>query len=128
MRVFIPYIVVCVLLICEVGPMCFFFSCDAAHRHLHSFPTRRSSDLPLSKVASTWIEVFGLWAATALPSVSDRKSTRLNSSHRCISYAVFCLKKKNTKIQCMMTRNATPVRQSISNEKRDTSTWRGSTT
>src|SRR5437879_2033684 len=26
----------------------------------------------------------------------DRKSTRLNSSHRCISYAVFCLKKKNT--------------------------------
>src|SRR5437879_13149969 len=28
-------------------------------------------------------------------SASDRKSTRLNSSHRCISYAVFCLKKKN---------------------------------
>src|SRR5437763_5516900 len=26
----------------------------------------------------------------------DRKSTRLNSSHRCISYAVFCLKKKKT--------------------------------
>src|SRR5437762_7895598 len=28
--------------------------------------------------------------------VEDRKSTRLNSSHRCISYAVFCLKKKNS--------------------------------
>src|SRR5436189_754261 len=28
----------------------------------------------------------------------DRKSTRLNSSHRCISYAVFCLKKKKNKI------------------------------
>src|SRR5437763_12411646 len=27
-------------------------------------------------------------------SLRDRKSTRLNSSHRCISYAVFCLKKK----------------------------------
>src|SRR5260221_1076643 len=27
---------------------------------------------------------------------SDRKSTRLNSSHTVISYAVFCLKKKNT--------------------------------
>src|SRR5437762_6445504 len=27
-------------------------------------------------------------------SLPDRKSTRLNSSHRCISYAVFCLKKK----------------------------------
>src|SRR5207248_10694107 len=30
------------------------------------------------------------------PLNSDRKSTRLNSSHRTISYAVFCLKKKNT--------------------------------
>src|SRR2546422_4177612 len=29
-------------------------------------------------------------------SVLDRKSTRLNSSHGYISYAVFCLKKKNT--------------------------------
>src|SRR5437879_7595412 len=28
---------------------------------------------------------------------TDRKSTRLNSSHRCISYAVFCLKKKRRK-------------------------------
>src|SRR5256885_7483220 len=28
--------------------------------------------------------------------VADRKSTRLNSSHLVISYAVFCLKKKNT--------------------------------
>src|SRR2546429_6346611 len=30
------------------------------------------------------------------PSIRDRKSTRLNSSHGYISYAVFCLKKKNT--------------------------------
>src|SRR5256885_11923739 len=29
------------------------------------------------------------------PSLADRKSTRLNSSHLVISYAVFCLKKKN---------------------------------
>src|SRR5437764_4688162 len=28
----------------------------------------------------------------------DRKSTRLNSSHRCISYAVFCLKKKTLRV------------------------------
>src|SRR2546426_8035652 len=33
--------------------------------------------------------------------VPDRKSTRLNSSHLVISYAVFCLKKKNQ--QCVMT-------------------------
>src|SRR5437764_6856399 len=32
--------------------------------------------------------------ALAPASATDRKSTRLNSSHRCISYAVFCLKKK----------------------------------
>src|SRR5205814_8476655 len=31
-----------------------------------------------------------------IPGGSDRKSTRLNSSHLGISYAVFCLKKKNT--------------------------------
>src|SRR2546429_6150588 len=30
-----------------------------------------------------------------LPGIGDRKSTRLNSSHGYISYAVFCLKKKN---------------------------------
>src|SRR5947208_831384 len=31
-----------------------------------------------------------------LQSLEDRKSTRLNSSHQIISYAVFCLKKKNS--------------------------------
>src|SRR5258708_23349130 len=30
----------------------------------------------------------------------DRKSTRLNSSHQIISYAVFCLKKKNNSSKC----------------------------
>src|SRR2546429_3187545 len=30
----------------------------------------------------------------------DRKSTRLNSSHGYISYAVFCLKKKNDRARC----------------------------
>src|SRR5437763_2425180 len=33
-------------------------------------------------------------ALTTTAATGDRKSTRLNSSHRCISYAVFCLKKK----------------------------------
>src|SRR5437879_7121192 len=31
------------------------------------------------------------------PAIADRNSTRLNSSHRCSSYAVFCLKKKRTR-------------------------------
>src|SRR2546426_3494377 len=34
-----------------------------------------------------------------LPQKTDRKSTRLNSSHLVISYAVFCLKKKKTYLQ-----------------------------
>src|SRR2546422_2794697 len=34
-------------------------------------------------------------AAPAWLAITDRKSTRLNSSHGYISYAVFCLKKKN---------------------------------
>src|SRR5258708_10053255 len=40
---------------------------------------------------------FPLWvgATTVLLPDRDRKSTRLNSSHQIISYAVFCLKKKN---------------------------------
>src|SRR5436189_1675053 len=37
---------------------------------------------------------------------ADRKSTRLNSSHRCISYAVFCLKKKK-KINIIRHKNNT---------------------
>src|SRR5688572_32718190 len=35
--------------------------------------------------------------------LEDRKSTRLNSSHSQISYAVFCLKKKKDDIQCVTT-------------------------
>src|SRR5260221_3681888 len=34
----------------------------------------------------------------------DRKSTRLNSSHTVISYAVFCLKKKNCRTYCHCSR------------------------
>src|SRR5256885_4731512 len=36
-----------------------------------------------------------LWDRRAAQYARDRKSTRLNSSHLVISYAVFCLKKKN---------------------------------
>src|SRR5256885_2669419 len=39
----------------------------------------------------------GLEAVVVTDERSDRKSTRLNSSHLVISYAVFCLKKKNNK-------------------------------
>src|SRR5207244_10751479 len=95
---------------------------------LHSFPTRRSSDLPqvyeaeygqykgdfdlflnlIDKgsvldlgcgtgrlaipLAQKGLEVVGLGASEPSGIARDRKSTRLNSSHQIISYAVFCLK------------------------------------
>src|ERR1039458_10870440 len=40
---------------------------------------------------------FGKWMEVQSKEELDRKSTRLNSSHLGISYAVFCLKKKNNK-------------------------------
>src|ERR1017187_7745361 len=46
--------------------------------------------------------------------LTDRKSTRLNSSHRCISYAVFCLKKKKKKHkQKPPTQNTSHNRRSV---------------
>src|SRR5438045_8301820 len=76
------------------------FSGSGDPRDLHSFPTRRSSDLldfvaahEQRLVAAHDIHdqpLIGVRRAT----VEDRKSTRLNSSHLGISYAVFCLKKK----------------------------------
>src|SRR5439155_22432520 len=88
----------------------FFFSCSVDHRHLHSFPTRRSSDLiarELPRVgpfAPTLVTlavgandlVRGGTAERYRAQVRDRKSTRLNSSHVAISYAAFCLKKKRS--------------------------------
>src|SRR5207248_4016570 len=44
-----------------------------------------------------WIFDARAYQVSARIPVGDRKSTRLNSSHRTISYAVFCLKKKNIK-------------------------------
>src|SRR5207247_5823442 len=92
-----------------------FLPCTLAHRHLHSFPTRRSSDLCRRRRARcgdgrhrwpssrTCVHRRGRGrsaparrgSATGGPCPPrDRKSTRLNSSHEWISYAVFCLKKK----------------------------------
>src|SRR5699024_12268357 len=94
------------------------FSCHVYLRYLHSFPTRRSSDLiylfflvsfvlgtilvtVLSSLASYFSFVRYYEADPQNPAygifnliLRDRKSTRLNSSHVSISYAVFCLKKK----------------------------------
>src|SRR5207247_8863598 len=100
----------------------------ARHRHLHSFPTRRSSDLapdrgarraaapahdvldPGTRGVRRIDELRTEQRGTLLSSChlhrqdpqgreADRKSTRLNSSHEWISYAVFCLKKKKKRYE-----------------------------
>src|SRR5256885_17036253 len=61
------------------------------------FPTRRSSDLESRRIVGKVTASGTLQAVVTVQvgsQVSDRKSTRLNSSHLVISYAVFCLKKK----------------------------------
>src|SRR5438105_12069560 len=87
--------------------------CSRHHRDIYSFPTRRSSDLyenfltqvvnaasPGKTVAEAESNfmlavVKGIGPRDQLEAMlADRKSTRLNSSHEWISYAVFCLKKK----------------------------------
>src|SRR5690606_40706254 len=96
---------------------------SAGHRDLPSFPTRRSSDLYALLVhragvdraaqggVARWMGVsefipllcdFGEYVALAAQ--QDRKSTRLNSSHVKISYAVFCLKKKKSSKESLATR------------------------
>src|SRR5205809_1865175 len=83
-----------------------FFSAYSDHRDLHSFPTRRSSDLgvgePLRHDAVAQPPAghrirLGEAVHDEGALQGDRKSTRLNSSHGYISYAVFCLKKKKCK-------------------------------
>src|SRR5207249_4593058 len=54
-----------------------------------------SADSPLAGLLrGIYSALFGWVARTPRPAFVDRKSTRLNSSHVSISYAVFCLKKK----------------------------------
>src|SRR5207245_8894175 len=79
------------------------FSLSHCHRalpHVHSSPTRRSSDLrphakshKCAEIARRQIAV-GAVGVCNLGALSDRKSTRLNSSHGSISSAVFCSKKR----------------------------------
>src|SRR5438034_2528887 len=87
-------------MMCMCTPRFFFFSSSAAPRDLHSFPTRRSSDLLPRHLEVAQQDVGPPLAQEGQPKggvgrgEEDRKSTRLNSSHTVISYAVFCLKKK----------------------------------
>src|SRR2546430_12433941 len=77
----------------------FFFFNDTATTEIYTLslhdalPILRAADFtsPLFGSASS---LLGIARIVGEPSSVDRKSTRLNSSHSQISYAVFCLKKK----------------------------------
>src|SRR3970040_2506137 len=71
-------------------PLLFFFN-DTATTEIYTLSLHDA--LPIS---SKYRRPFliGVHRPIARACVQDRKSTRLNSSHRCISYAVFCLKKR----------------------------------
>src|SRR5207253_3448593 len=91
---------VCTTIITDPAVHTFFLQRSRALPALHSFPTRRSSDLnAIVRRGYTPVfvdidpETFNL-SPDAVSETLDRKSTRLNSSHVAISYAVFCLKKK----------------------------------
>src|SRR5437899_10059281 len=81
----------------------FFSYVFADHRDLHSFPTRRSSDLAEDdhrpreqRMGDALVDVCMRALDNGLVPQRDRKSTRLNSSHLGTSYAVFCWNKKIT--------------------------------
>src|ERR1039457_7370363 len=57
-----------------------------------------TGELPIVRVSAHRPRVRLSDLNACLKARTDRKSTRLNSSHLVISYAVFCLKKKTTKI------------------------------
>src|SRR5687768_18471373 len=89
-----------------------FFHGDGGRGGRHSFPTRRSSDLRAQNTVFEHLAAIKTrnvnltladqaeridMAQASADFFEDRKSTRLNSSHGYISYAVFCLKKKRSR-------------------------------
>src|SRR3989454_8984909 len=98
-------VMVCCILHREI--FFFFFSSRRRHTRLQGDWSSDvcSSDLlvSLGSVNRVWLSFWGLLLVVGviglgiLVPLGDRKSTRLNSSHLVISYAVFCLKKKKKK-------------------------------
>src|SRR5258705_11983809 len=64
----------------------------------------RSDDEPFVEVLLARADFLVLGHGNLLARAADRKSTRLNSSHLGISYAVFCLKKKTSNEEIMLMR------------------------
>src|SRR2546427_9321540 len=89
-------------------PLPFFFFNDTATTEIYTLSLHDA--LPISAAFAVCFRAFGIHvpaeAALLLQGIIglDRKSTRLNSSHSQISYAVFCLKKKKVKVRLSSNR------------------------
>src|SRR5438309_8106265 len=80
--------------ILPLTPSFYFFFNDTATTEIYTLSLHDA--LPISwKSSGRRQGVLGVRRLPRQPGRQDRKSTRLNSSHSSISYAVFCLKKKN---------------------------------
>src|SRR2546430_8508791 len=82
------------LYLCVVAPFFFFFFFnDTATTEIYTLSLHDA--LPIFRASGRCPErCQHRWRLSPAAGVADRKSTRLNSSHSQISYAVFCLKKK----------------------------------
>src|SRR5256885_8637437 len=70
---------------------------------LTALVARQSRGLPIDIASDARMRPFLAAGRATFHRRQDRKSTRLNSSHLVISYAVFCLKKKKTLIPSIYT-------------------------
>src|SRR2546429_5016745 len=96
----------------------FFFFNDTATTEIYTLSLHDA--LPILKTGARWLAAMMLLSRhnpvtlldnAPLRDMLDRKSTRLNSSHGYISYAVFCLKKKKKHRICLCSRQNTLQRQ-----------------
>src|SRR5256885_11983635 len=69
------------------------FTADGSAVYYQAHWSDRPEDVFVARPDSREARPLGMPPGTTL--IADRKSTRLNSSHLVISYAVFCLKKKH---------------------------------
>src|SRR2546430_11571773 len=69
------------------------------------FRSHRAQVFAMIQTFETLLRTWNIEGRSVRPDLRDRKSTRLNSSHSQISYAVFCLKKKET--QSILARHPT---------------------
>src|SRR5260221_12703436 len=73
----------------------FFFFNDTATTEIYTLSLHDALPISCGSAASRLIKQYADDECSVDLHQADRKSTRLNSSHTVISYAVFCLKKKN---------------------------------